>query len=269
MIKYSQFIDELKVLGNDAKELIDAPMRHHDSKFRKWRHRVTDLIYQLENMGYNINCNIRDKLFDVYESGYGEEPRNKERLDQYNLDLSDTINELDTIIHNYENFGDPVKDNELPSKVNGIGNLNNVFIVHGHDEIAKVNVARFIEKLGLTPIILHEQLDKNQTIIEKFETNALSAAFAVVLFTPDDIGASQADRENLKARARQNVLLELGYFWGTLGRSKVCVLYKEEVDIPSDYDGVIYTVLDNNNGWQLKLAKEIKSAGLIVDLNSL
>lgn len=142
-----------------------------------------------------------------------------------------------------------------------------VFIVHGHDEVAKTSVARFIERLNLKAVILHEQPNLGQTIIEKFEANASSAGFAVVLLTPDDVGAPEGQPEDAARRARQNVVLELGYFCGKLGRSRVCVLYKDGVEIPSDYLGVVYTLLDSDDGWQLKLAKEMKAAGLNVDLN--
>lgn len=144
---------------------------------------------------------------------------------------------------------------------------NSVFIVHGHDETTKAKVARFIEKLGLEAIVLHEQPNKGQTIIEKFESNAAKVGFAVVLLTPDDVATSKDTPDETSYRARQNVILELGYFSGVLGRNRVCVLYKNEVEIPSDYLGVIYTPLDDNDGWHLKLAKEMKEAGLNVDLN--
>lgn len=146
---------------------------------------------------------------------------------------------------------------------------NSVFIVHGHDETAKVNVARFVEKLGLDAIILHEQPNKGQTIIEKFESKAAEVGFAIVILTPDDIAASKDTPTETSLRARQNVIMELGYFCAALGRDKVCVLYKEGVEIPSDYIGVVYTELDSAEGWHLKLAKEMKEANLNVDLNDI
>jgi hypothetical protein len=91
-----------------------------------------------------------------------------------------------------------------------------VFVVHGHDEEAKVSVTRFIEKLGLKVVILHEQPDAGQTIIEKFERHASSSGYAVVLLTPDDIGAQKHSPDDVQPRARQNVILELGYFCGAL-----------------------------------------------------
>lgn len=147
--------------------------------------------------------------------------------------------------------------------------LNKVFIVHGHDNLAKTEVARVIEKLGLEAIILHEQANEGKTIIEKFERDASRVKFAVIIFTPDDIGYPKNKPNEQKPRARQNVILELGYFSGVLGRSNVCVLYKEEIEIPSDYLGVVYESMDDNGSWKFKLAKEFKQAGLNVDLNKL
>ena len=140
-----------------------------------------------------------------------------------------------------------------------------VFIVHGHDEAAKQTIARFIEKLKLTPVILHEQSNKGRTIIEKFEGHS-NVGFAVVLMTPDDVGAPVADKDNLKPRARQNVILELGFFLGKLGRERVCALNKG-IEIPTDYDGVIYVSVDKGDGWKLQLAKEIKAAGIDINMN--
>jgi predicted nucleotide-binding protein len=141
-----------------------------------------------------------------------------------------------------------------------------VFIVHGHDEAAKESLARVLEKLDLKAIILHEQADGGKTLIEKFEEHSSDVVFAVILLTPDDDGKSKSEID-LKGRARQNVIFELGYFIGKLGRGKVVLLYKGG-EIPSDLQGVIYkSMLDG--AWRLELAKEIKNAGIEVDLNKL
>ncbi len=141
----------------------------------------------------------------------------------------------------------------------------NVFLVHGHDKAVTESAARFLEKLDLHPIILHEQPSMGRTVIEKFEAHA-DVGFAVVLLTPDDVGGL-ASSGKLEPRARQNVILELGYFIGRLGRSRVCALYVEEVEIPSDIHGVVYVPYDAAGGWRLKLASEIRAAGLPVDMN--
>ena len=134
-----------------------------------------------------------------------------------------------------------------------------VFVVHGRDEGALAAMARFLEKIEIEPIVLQEQPDQGFTIIEKFETYAKQVGFAVVLLTPDDLGGS-ASASSQSARARQNVIFELGYFVGKLGRGRACLLRKGEIEIPSDLYGVIYTEMDAGKGWKLKLAKELKVA---------
>jgi predicted nucleotide-binding protein len=144
-----------------------------------------------------------------------------------------------------------------------------VFVVHGHDDLAKQSVARFIERLGLEAIILHEQANLGKTIIEKFEAYA-DVGYAVILLTPDDVGASKVDSQAgqaLSDRARQNVVFEHGFFIGKLKRHRVCALHKG-VEIPSDLQGVIYVPFDDAGKWRFDLAKEMKASGMDVDLNN-
>lgn len=143
--------------------------------------------------------------------------------------------------------------------------FNRVFIVHGHDEGARETVARFVEAVGLSPIILHEQANKGMTIPEKLAAYS-NVGFAVVLLTPDDEGRKKG-APRWKARPRQNVVLELGYFVGRLGRDRVCALLKGDLEIPSDYVGVAYTPLDDAGGWRQKLAQELDAAGYEIDWN--
>ncbi len=144
---------------------------------------------------------------------------------------------------------------------------NKVFLVHGHDEAARESVARLLEQIGLEPVILHEQATSGRTIVEKLEHYA-DVDFAVVLLTPDDIGGARASSpDKFQARARQNVVLELGFFMGKLDRKRVCALHKGPLELPSDYLGVVYIELDGSGGWHLKLARELRGAGFNVDLN--
>jgi hypothetical protein len=108
---------------------------------------------------------------------------------------------------------------------------------------AAATVAGFLERLGLESVILHEKPNEGQTVIEKIEAHS-DVGFAVVLLTPDDVGAAKADAARLQTRARQNVVLELGYFVGKLKRSRVCALYTSGVQIPSDFSGILYVELD-------------------------
>ena len=132
----------------------------------------------------------------------------------------------------------------------------------------KKQTARFLEKLGLVPIILHEQVNNGKTIIEKFEDYA-DVGFAIILMTPDDMGYLSGEKESIKLRARQNVIFEHGYFIGKLGRHKVTALVKGNIELPTDINGILYVAVDNNGAWKLMLAKEIKNAGYNIDLNRL
>lgn len=150
---------------------------------------------------------------------------------------------------------------------NSLVKSETVFLVHGQSHGVKESVARFLEKLDLKVIILHEQPNVGRTIIEKFVEYS-DVGFAVVLLTGDDRGGKTDlpfDKQSL--RARQNVVLELGYFLGKLGRKRVCALYQDGVEIPSDYQGVLFLELDESNSWRLQLAKELKAAGLPIDMN--
>lgn len=147
---------------------------------------------------------------------------------------------------------------------------NKIFIVHGHDEEAKITIARMIEQLGFESIILHEQADDGNTIIEKLESYISQASYAIVLYTECDIARTKGkSEEENKFRVRQNVVFEHGLFIGNLGRKNVCALVKGNVEIPSDINGIVYISMDSAGAWKLQLCKNMKSAGIDVDLNKL
>jgi predicted nucleotide-binding protein len=144
--------------------------------------------------------------------------------------------------------------------------LSKVFIVHGLDETAKLDVARFIEKLGLKAIILHEQVNSGQTIIEKFEEHS-NVGYAIVLYTPCDVGSKKGEEANLQMRARQNVVFEHGYLIAKLGRRKVSALVKGKIELPNDISGVVYITMDDHKAWKIEIAKELRNVGYTVDMN--
>ena len=157
-----------------------------------------------------------------------------------------------------------VETNKDTAKIN-----ENVFIVHGHNIELKQIVARTLSQLKFNPIILHENADNGNTIIEKFEEYASKASYAIILLTDDDLGKSKKEIK-YQSRARQNVIMELGYFIGKLGRKRVFVLKQGEIEVPSDIMGVIYNNYDGEEGgWKNKLVKNMKSAGFNVDANDL
>ena len=196
-------------------------------------------------------------------------------LRRYQNIMNSSINSLESIRDRLELYDEPLEMLQAISGNEGVSAMpqstygNEVFIVHGHDDEAKVTVARFVENLGIEATILHERANRGKTIPEKFEEHAGEAGFAIILLTPDDIGASKDESDKLKPRARQNVVLELGYFWGRLGRGRVCVLHKGGVELPSDMQGLLYVPMNSPDEWQLLLAREMKQAGLPIDLNKL
>ena len=143
-----------------------------------------------------------------------------------------------------------------------------IFLVHGQDGEMKQNVARFLETIDVELVILEEPASKGNTLIEKLEEHAL-VPFAIVLLSPDDVGGLSSSKIELKRRARQNVIFELGYFIGKLGRARTCVVHKGEVDIPTDFAGVVYVPYDRGGGWKLRLVKELEAAGFEIDRNKM
>ncbi|RVI63893.1 hypothetical protein CN187_23770 [Sinorhizobium meliloti] len=162
----------------------------------------------------------------------------------------------DAVLHAEESAASLSPKNSTPT--------NKIFIVHGRDNEVKNEVARFLEKIGLHVIILHERPNLGRHLLTKFEQEAGDVGFAVVLITPDDEGGLAGD-ENRRPRARQNVIFELGFFIGKLGSSRVVPLVKGNVETPSDFDGVGYVPLDQSGAWKGVLARELKAAQVPFD----
>lgn len=168
----------------------------------------------------------------------------------------------------FENNKYIIENNEL-TKCKGVIILDKtkVFIVHGHDNLAKEETARFIEKLGFEAIVLHEQASGGDTIIEKIERYS-NVGFGIVLYTPCDLGKNK-DGIELKKRARQNVIFEHGYLIGKIGRKNVCALVKDEIEKPNDIAGVVYIDMDISGSWKSRLILEMKNSGYNIDANLL
>lgn len=142
-----------------------------------------------------------------------------------------------------------------------------VFIVHGQDDAKKYELESYLQKLvSETPVILHQEPNGGRVLIEKFEDSAAAVGYAVVLLTADDLGrAKSLDPKDERPRARQNVVFEMGFFIGLIGRARVAVLYDEGVELPSDINGLLYIPIDSAGAWKGKLASEINHAGIEVD----
>jgi predicted nucleotide-binding protein len=176
---------------------------------------------------------------------------------RYHLDRLDRLRECIQALEDEIEVAPPAEGEQRsgddPSK------MKRVFVVHGHDDALRETVCRFLEQLGLEPIVLMERPNGGRTIIEKLESEGARAGYAVVLLTPDDVGGLSGDGE-LQRRARQNVIFELGLFVGQLGRSHVCVLKRGEVETLSDLHGVLWVPYNGN--WKLDLVREMKAAGV-------
>jgi predicted nucleotide-binding protein len=144
-----------------------------------------------------------------------------------------------------------------------------IFIVHGHDEEMKLAAKTTLISLGLEPIILHEQADRGRTVIEKFEIYS-DVGFAVILLSPDDFAYPKEHPDKINPRARQNVIFEMGFFVGMLGREKTFLLRRGEIELPSDYHGIVYNDYDGSDGkWRNKLVKELRANKYTVSADDL
>jgi predicted nucleotide-binding protein len=146
-----------------------------------------------------------------------------------------------------------------------------IFIVHGHDDGLKLELRNFLSDLEFDPIILHERADGGKTIYSKLLGEASDVGYAFVLLTPDDKGGKAAT-DRLMPRARQNVVFEHGLFAGYLSPERVCAIVRGSVEIPSDLNGVVYKHIGDDASLSsivFDLARELKAAGYIVDMNKL
>jgi predicted nucleotide-binding protein len=164
-----------------------------------------------------------------------------------------------------ESAAAPVAD-EAPAEAS-----TRVFIVHGQDDARKYELESYLQKLTEeAPIILHQQPNGGRVLIEKFEESAASVGYAVVLLTADDLGRpSKSEPQDEQPRARQNVVFEMGFFIGLIGRDHVAVLYEQGVELPSDINGLLYIPLDAAGAWKGKLASELDHANIPVDWTAL
>lgn len=239
-----------------------------DSLVSRWSSYCKDMLSRyFDNKLYADEFEYAGLSGGVVIDVWGGGPSLSDEIKTVKDELIGRIQKLESISERLELIPSPksiIHHEEIPQKVAKKGRT--IFIVHGHDEAAKQSVARFLEKLDLKPLILHEQPNKGRTIIEKFEDYS-DVGFAVILLTPDDEGYKKDKPEEAKPRARQNVIFELGFFIGKLGRKNVCALYKEGVELPSDFQGVLYEPMDPGEGWHMKLAREIKHSGIEIDMN--
>lgn len=241
-----------------------------------------------ENMVWNLNPGVNAPEFiektsqqwiefvddvETYFSIYKDERLASEAKNLLNQPFigSDWIGEMQAFLHRLENklLLKEAEGSNLSAKETQTnkGTVTRVFIVHGHDNEAVQTVARFLEKLGFEAIILREQANKGKIIFEKIEEYS-DVDFAIVLYTPCDVGRVKDDPSAIeKPRARQNVVFEHGYLMKKLGRDRICALVKDGVETPGDISGFVYVKMTDGESWKYEVCREMRSAGLNVDLN--
>jgi predicted nucleotide-binding protein len=255
---------------DQAKEIIPGRIRttndltQAEEREKRWRAYNVDMLDSMFTSNAYANEYANSKIL-VHQIA---DRYNDPSLDVLAVRLLDSLRSqvasLESIVERLEFVNEPSTGQPTAEAEEPLLDRTKVFVVHGHDEAAIHLAARFLEHLGLEAIVLREQPDQGRAIIEKFVDCAADVGFAVVLLTPDDLGGPAATSVQ-SARARQNVIFELGYFAGKLGRGRACLLRKGEVEIPSDLYGVIYTDMDPAEGWKRKLALELRAAGFDFD----
>ena len=259
--------EKFKATYNEIDLLISNSVRCSDQRFKEWEFRADRFL--AKHYGQESEERIRFSKVDFGEY-HGQNDilagiRCKSGLQEAKAIFKVYLDELEQ--EDFDRAAERIK--AVGGEVVKINNwvekkYDKVFIVHGHDNTLKQEVARIIEKQGLEAVILSEQANGGKTIIEKIEENSDVGA-AICLFTGDDYGrAKDATSENL--RARQNVVFEAGYFMGKLGRGNVILIASPDIEIPSDLQGVVYT---NKDMWQTDVLRELKAIGYNVDFNKL
>lgn len=146
-----------------------------------------------------------------------------------------------------------------------------VFIVHGHDTVAREQLELVVHKLGLDPYVLQNTGGGGLTIIEALEAEignrAGAAKFGIVLLTPDDVGyAKAAGEKEAQPRARQNVVLEMGMLISAVGRKNVAILKKQHLEVPSDAQGILYISFNEHVKEAVpKLVDRLRSSGFVLN----
>lgn len=247
-------VELLQTLKADAEKLnyddknLDKVLERAEMLVKKIFGQGTEYVKKIKSISFSPSIVVsgmdRGIFYKRFESGKNE------LINLINVMLEDLS--LGEILENSDSKNKNNKSQEISDKI---------FIVHGHNEEMKQSSARFLEKIDLKPIILHEQPNKGRTIIEKFSDYS-DVSFAIILISADDIAYAKNDKiENANFRARQNVILELGFFLGKIGRENVVVIYEdgEKIEIPSDYQGVLYVPHDKKRKLETCISKRIKS----------
>lgn len=251
--------EKLNGLISEATELMNQPISASDDKFQAWHMKVKRFL--IKNFG------TKSAEYQKFEhTPFSPYICSSSTPDEYFITTClSGISQTKAILKTYlEDFED--EHNEFTKNNSEDTNLDfsKVFIVHGHDGELKEAIAHIVEQQNIEAIILSNKTNEGKTIIEKIEHYSNVSA-AICLFTADDKGKVKSEK-SLNARARQNVVFETGYFMGKLGRNRVVIVSENDVELPSDMNGMVYT---NKTDWKVDVLKELKAMGFAIDFNKL
>jgi predicted nucleotide-binding protein len=281
IIEKTSFEQQINDRISKGQELLKFSVRQQALSYNPYGERYIEYYEPEKNNFFSeykkwnkFNIELLEQSFDAPENKYKNEYENTassffigtDIVKEQKEDIQRQITVLESFIERLSLIPATIEiknENKIEQKF-----TNKIFIVHGHNELIKQIVARTLSQLKLDPIILHEKPEEGKTIVEKFEKNSSDVNFAIILLTADDEGKAKRETE-YKSRARQNVVFEMGYFIGKLGREKVFLLLDNGVDKPGDLDGIVYVPIDAADTWKLKLVRELKVAGYNVSADDL
>ncbi len=233
---------------------------------------IEKLIEEIYNMPYAIEAfELIDKslvkLENFVESNHFL--KSKDYLKQIK-----EIEEISKELSSFKSDGDRLLQKKIQKKIANLARTileenKKIFIVHGRNINMRDKVSSLLGRLKLDYVILESEYNSGATIIEKFTRNAEDCRYAIVLFSADDIGKLNHNESTFKSRVRQNVILELGYFLNKVGRKNIVILHEvgQDIERPSDFDGIVYEPFDEYGAWKGKLIKEMKKSNIYIDQN--
>lgn len=272
------FLGDIRALKNKDFDALNKLLRKLEVFLREVFGNNTHYLLEIQKIEFSPHSfdPFKDSLIETFDDIKDENWHWEKGCNELIAQLEKIITDinLSTEINNFKK--ELSKNSLLPTKEQGVKDEKSslqtgkkVFIVHGHNEEIKQAVLNVILTLKLTPIILSEMANLGSTVIEKFNSYS-DVDFAVVILSADDFGYSKKENsKNKKLRARQNAVLELGFFIAKLGRERVFPLHEKcnDFEVPSDINGLVYYTYEVNGNWKLGLAKELLSAGIEVDAN--
>lgn len=242
--------------------------------FETWNKRNEILLERaFEKTGW-LDSTPKDEYASAFGLTYplGPEVADDVTVDGLLSDIDVKIERLNRLLGTLDAYDGP-RDEPGPTEPENVG-PGTVFVVHGRAEAPRLEVENLIRRAtNVEPIVLADRIGGGAvTLIEKLEEHlgvGSPAAFALIIMTGDDVGRLLEEGEEDRPRARQNVVLELGYAMGALGRRRVAILHEDGLELPSDIAGVAYYPLDPAGAWRTRILGELQAAGITVDARTL